>query len=333
MKSIAVSVIVTVYKTELYLEKCLDSLVNQTLKNIEIVIVNDGSPDNSQEIIDRYKALYPEKITVIQKQNGGQSDATNCGIRVAKGDYLAFMGSDDYADLTMYEKLYNVAVSNNVSIAACNYVKVFKSKKVKEKIVPEDLRVSSVRDNPEILFFSKVYFWNKVIRKDIFIENNIFFPVGCFFDDSAIAYNILYLADKIAWVDEYLYYYLQYRPDAITKTVDDRIFDIFTALDSIVNFYSKLSDYKEKYYSVICRLCQLHAFVRASILLKSDNKKLAFEFFDKMFLWFGQNYPDWKKYPYYSVLNRSKKIRIKYYLYHHIFYHHKLLLKLLFYLR
>ena len=333
MNNIAVSVIVTVYKTEQYLEKCLNSLVNQTLQNIEIVVVNDGSPDNSQVIIDRYKSLYPDKITVIKKQNGGQSDAANCGIKVAKGDYLAFMGSDDYADLSMYEKLYNTAISNNVSIVACNYVKVFKTKEEKIKIVPEDLGVSSVRNNPEIMFFSKAYFWNKLIRKDIFIKNNIFFPVGCFFDDSAIAYNILYLADKIAWVDYYLYYYLQYRPDAITKTVDSRIFDIFTALDSIVKFYSNLIDYKGKYYSVICRLCQLHTFIRINILLKSNNKELAFKFFDKMFLWFNQNFPDWKKYPYYSFLNKSKKIKIKYFFYHHIFYHHKFLLKILYFLR
>jgi len=116
---VKVSVIVPVYNVELYLEKCLDSLVNQTLKEIEIIVVNDGSPDNSQEIIDKYAKEY-KNIKAYKKKNGGLSDARNYGIKKASGEYIAFIDSDDYVRLDMYEKMYNKAKSGNFDMVVCD---------------------------------------------------------------------------------------------------------------------------------------------------------------------------------------------------------------------
>ena len=106
MNNIKVSVIVPVYNCEKYLKKCLDSLVNQTLKDIEIICVNDGSTDNSGRILEEYT---DSRIKIITKENGGLSSARNAGIAVAKGEYLGFVDSDDWVDLDFYEKLYNTA--------------------------------------------------------------------------------------------------------------------------------------------------------------------------------------------------------------------------------
>lgn len=119
-----VSVIVPVYNVEKYLERCLNSLVNQTLQDIQIIVVNDGSPDNSQEIIDRFEKEYPDKLKGYIKENGGLSDARNYGMQFVEGEYVAFVDSDDYVDETMYEKLYNKAIEEDSELVVCGYYKV-----------------------------------------------------------------------------------------------------------------------------------------------------------------------------------------------------------------
>ena len=106
---IKVSVIVPVYNVEKFIDKCLNSLVKQSLKEIEIIVVNDGSPDNSQKIIDKYVKKYPEKVQSFIKENGGQGSARNIGIVKAKGEYISFVDSDDWLDLDALEKMYSLA--------------------------------------------------------------------------------------------------------------------------------------------------------------------------------------------------------------------------------
>ena len=121
-----VSIIIPVYNVEKYLKKCLDSVVNQTLKDIEIIVVNDGSPDNSQKIIDEYAKKYSQ-IASYTKENGGLSDARNYGIKKSKGKYLAFIDSDDFIDHDMIKKMYNKAVKENLDIVVCNSVEVYEN--------------------------------------------------------------------------------------------------------------------------------------------------------------------------------------------------------------
>ena len=136
---IKVSIIVPVYGVEEWLSRCLDSLVNQTLNDIEIIVVNDGSPDNSQAIIDEYERKYPDMVKGYQKENGGLSDARNYGMKYATGEYIAFVDSDDYVDLAMYEKLYLKAKEDNADAVTCAYFKVNEKQKYK-KIVITPLR-------------------------------------------------------------------------------------------------------------------------------------------------------------------------------------------------
>lgn len=117
-----VSIIVPVYNVIHYLNRCLDSLVNQTLKDIEIIIVDDGSTDGSGELVDEYASKYPNLISVIHKNNGGLMSAWTSGVRASKGDYIGFVDSDDYAALDMYESLYTLATQNEVDIVISNYI-------------------------------------------------------------------------------------------------------------------------------------------------------------------------------------------------------------------
>ena len=121
---IKVSIIVPVYNVELYLEKCLLSVVNQTLNEIEILVVNDGSKDNSQKIIEEFQLEYPTKIFGFTKENGGLSDARNFGIDRAKGQFLGFVDSDDYVSETMFEEMYNLAIKYDAEMTICNLQKV-----------------------------------------------------------------------------------------------------------------------------------------------------------------------------------------------------------------
>ena len=120
-KSVDVSVIVPVYNVEKYIRVCLDTLVHQTLSNIEIIVVNDGTKDDSQKIIDEFSSLYPDKIIALKKENGGLSDARNYGLEHASGAYVGFVDSDDYTDIEMYQKLYEKAKQENADIVVCGY--------------------------------------------------------------------------------------------------------------------------------------------------------------------------------------------------------------------
>ena len=128
-----VSVIVPFYNVEGYIEKCLETLVSQTLEDIEIILVNDGSKDKSIEIVNKFLKMYPEKLVYLEKENGGLSDARNYAINYAKGEYIAFLDSDDYVEKDMYEKMYELAKKENSDMVECNFYWEYPNK-IKEDI-------------------------------------------------------------------------------------------------------------------------------------------------------------------------------------------------------
>lgn len=129
-KNLELSIIVPIYKTELYLKKCIDSILNQIFKNFELILVADGSPDRCGEICDEY-AKKDNRIKVIHKKNGGQASARNEGLDIAKGNYIGFVDSDDWLEPNMYEVLYNEIIKSNSIISIC---KITTSKKIKNKV-------------------------------------------------------------------------------------------------------------------------------------------------------------------------------------------------------
>ena len=163
-----VSIIVPVYNVEKYIEKCLESLVNQTLEDIEIIIVNDGSKDNSKEIVKQYLEKYPEKMVYLEKENGGLSDARNFAIPYAKGEYVAFLDSDDYVELNMYEDMYKIAKNEDSDMVECDFIWEYPNK---SKIDTGEL----YHGKHEMLEKIRVVAWNKLIKKSLLDKSKVIF--------------------------------------------------------------------------------------------------------------------------------------------------------------
>ena len=238
-----VSVIVPVYNVERYLEKCLDSLVNQTLKDIEIIVVNDGTKDNSQEIIDKYVKKYPKKVKGFIKENGGQSSARNYGLEYAKGEYIGFVDSDDYVELDMFEKLYNKAKENDFDIAICNLNFVYEETDEKKEFSinmksdltdKESLRTHMVNIYPVV--------WNKIYKKSLFDTSKLKFKEKVWFEDVEFLYKLVPHVESVGVIDDYLYNYLQ-RQGSVTNTFDKRLYNYVENLNDIVDYYKEKDFY------------------------------------------------------------------------------------------
>ena len=306
MKKYAVSVIVPVYNVEKYIKECLESLVNQTLKNIEIIVVNDGSPDNSQIIIDEYAKKYPDKIKSYIKKNGGVSDARNYGLKKENGEYVAFIDSDDFVDVTMFEKMYNNAKKTKSKVVVCNLIKY---SEVNNKYLPNNFikknQVIDLTNKDELNYINKcrAFVWNKIYEKKLF--ENFEFPKGQIFEDSAIIYNVLFEAKQISLINENLYYYRINREGTITTTINNKIFDIFKSCDSIINYHKKNNTF-EQYYKKIENLCLVHIFKRMEFFNLSKSYKLQVNYVNTAFDYLNKNFPNWKTS---SFFNKTKSLK------------------------
>lgn len=257
-----VSVIVPVYNVEKYLEKSLESLANQTLKDIEIIVVNDGSPDNSQEIIDKYVQKYPTIKSFI-KENGGVSDARNFGIKQAKGKYIAFIDGDDYVSPDMYEKMYQKAESGNFDIVVCDLNYVYDDERI--------IRVSSKIEH-DTTDIKKTYInmypcvWNKIYKKNLF-KNNIEFKKGVWFEDVDFLYKIFPYVKTIGVVKEPLNQYVQ-REGSITKTFDKRLYNYIDNFNALIEFYKERELYDK--YNRELEYCYLR-YIYATFINQATN--------------------------------------------------------------
>lgn len=235
-----ISVIVPVYNTSKYLSNCLDSLVNQTLSDIEIIIINDGSTDNSIDIINEYKNKY-NNIVVIDKKNSGVSTARNSGIKIAKGKYIGFVDSDDYVDINMYEKLYNASIIGDYDIVVCDLFTVNNNRK---KRMTSGLRVNlnnknSVRENMNSI---NATLCNKIYKTNI-IKNNLF-TENMEYEDVEFLYKLLPKIGNIGIVNEPLYFYNK-RDDSTTHTYSEKWYKLLDNLDLIIKYYKDNNLYNE----------------------------------------------------------------------------------------
>ena len=236
---VLVSIIVPVYNVENYLRRCLDSLVGQTLQDIEIIVVNDGSPDNSQLIIDEYVRKYPGKVFGLIKENGGLSDARNFGIPHAKGKYLGFVDSDDYVEITMYEKLVACAEEEEADITTCGYCGIDEQTGESRIYQVGDMTLfnQNIFECPKLLYCNAPYAWNKLYRRELFEKTEILYPKGLLFEDISTTYPLMLYANKISRVPEPLYYYILKREGAITATYSENITQILLSLGRMNDYY------------------------------------------------------------------------------------------------
>ena len=295
-----VSVIVPVYNVEKYLSKCLDSLVNQTLKDIEIIVVNDGTKDNSQSIIDKYTKKYSKKIKSYIKENGGLSSARNYGLKYAKGEYISFIDSDDYVDLQMFEKMYNEAINNKFDIVVCDTINVYEDKEVyiKSNLGYNDNDINNYIISPPMACC-------RIYSRKLFEKNK--FKEGIFYEDLELTPSFALYTNKIGFLEEGLYFYLQ-RTGSIMKQkkFNNRLLDIFDVLEKNYNLLYK--DYsKEVEYMYITHLLRT-----ATLRFLDYDKK---EYLYKINKIMKEKFPNWNKNIYYK--KSSKKLKLICFLAYH----------------
>lgn len=287
---VKISVIVPVYNVEKYLCKCIDSIINQTYTNLEIILIDDGSPDNCGVVCDDY-FLKDNRIKVIHKENGGLSDARNAGLDIAIGDYISFIDSDDYIHKDFYKTLINLIVKYNADIAQCEFLDVYEEDV--DNFSNDKLYINekiTILNNNEAInnlfnenYVNTVVVWNKLYKKELF--KNIRYPKGKIHEDEYTTYKLLFSAKKIVSISMQMYYYLRRSNSIMGKGFNIK------SLDKLYAYYEQILFYNNK------KLFELEE--------KAKNK---FEFFIKeaMINVLNSNLDDRNK-VFYNLINYYKK--------------------------
>lgn len=306
MKKIKLSIIVPCYKVEKYLPRCLDSLVNQTLKDIEIICINDGSPDNCINILKNYKEKYGNKIVIIDKENEGVWRGRKDGVKKAKGEFIGFVDSDDYVALDYAEKLYNAAISKNADISVCGFDRIdLDTGKLysREMCKPESKEII-VSKNPGDMLELNGAPWNKIYKAELLKKMHDMVNVPRVLDDMMFLQLIYINANKIVFIPDSLVFYMV-RKDSIINTVKK---------DAIKPTYESMKEVRDLYYNERPELIDYIdscAFLHLGVSLMyrmSEDKTLDFKSAlkeNKIFL--NTNFPKWKK---------SKYIKLSYVITH-----------------
>lgn len=256
-----VSIIVPIYNVEKYLEKCIKSIINQTYRNLEIILINDGSIDESANICEKYKE-QDNRIVFINKKNGGAASAKNEGLKVAKGDYIAFVDSDDFIEPDMIEYMVNTIKKYNADIIQCSFTNLYKNteKFKQDKIIEQKIESKDFLE----LFLTKwdsSLFWNKLFKREV-IEN-VFFKQGRCIDDEFFTYKCVINSKSIVTSNKIVYNY-RMRKSGVMKSegsqkqiLKDRVDYLYERYELVRKIYKDLDkDFLEHlltYYLIISR--------------------------------------------------------------------------------
>lgn len=281
-----VSIIVPVYNSEKTLSRCLNSLVSQTLSEIEIIVINDGSTDKSLLIIENFLKQFPNKIKYISRKNKGIGFTRNEGIKLARGDYLGFVDSDDFVEVDMYEKMYKRILDENADIAVCNYKIVDGSNQ--KNVIVNISNNTNLYLKPEMINLMDFAPWNKIYKKSLF--DNIKFPENLKYEDLNTIIKVFSKAKKIVKLDSYCYYYM-ISPKGETITINDKIFDIFLILDDLLKYFSNDNKKIKKQLKILC--CR-KLFVYTELSLKNENINFTKKFLDRVYDYLNKNFRHWK---------------------------------------
>lgn len=283
-----ISVIIPVYNVEDYLEKCLDSVFSQTFDDFEVIIINDGSPDNSQAIIDRYCSKYPHKITALRQENAGLSAARNTGISAATGEYLMFLDSDDYLHTEALHKIYHCAASRDLDIVCYGLCTVV------DGVVSDDSTFTVAPELADIRYlFHDSSACNKLIRRSLFVAHDLRFATGLFYEDLELIPRLALYTQKIGFVQEMLYYYL-IRTGSIMrqKVYNPKFASIYTVAETLKEAFYQTPFHKELEYIYIEHL--LHGAVLRYLQYPEGVADIR-----KISRIMGTTFPQWRKNPYY----------------------------------
>ena len=287
-----VSVIVPVYNTEKYLKNCIDSLLKQNFEDYEIIVINDLSPGNAEEIIKSYN---DKKIVYIKnKTNKGIGYNRNLGIKKAKGEYVCFIDSDDYVKEDFISKMYNYSKENNLDLCVCDYVNVDEKGNTLEEFNLSNFGITNYEENNKILCEINLGPCNKLFKKDMLIKNKIKFSEKLKYEDLSFVAVSIKNSAKIGKINEQLNYFTVHK-NSETTTRDKRVFDIFKQLDIVRNEYKSGKYLDELTVSVL-----LNYTIQQRYQIDKDTQS---KFIDDAFKYLNDNNIDYKHSEY--IKNRS----------------------------
>ena len=284
---IKVSIIVPFYNVENYIEKCLQSLVNQTLGDIEILLVNDGSQDTSEAIAKQFAEKYPNKIIYLEKENGGLSDARNYAIPYAKGQYIAFLDSDDYVETNMYEEMYNKAKKEDLDYVECDFLWEYPDKTLESK-------GKQYNNKKEMFIHTRVVAWNKLIKREIVQNNHLEFPKGYRYEDVEFFYKLLPFIHHYGIVQKPLIHYVQ-RENSISNVQNARTKEIIDVLGHVIEYYKEnnlFEEYQEEIEYTYARYILCSSMLRMVMI---EDKKERKEIINMAWKSLNTQFVNWKK--------------------------------------
>lgn len=290
-----ISIIVPIYNASKYLKKCLDSLVNQTKKELEFILINDGSTDDSESIIKSYE---DDRIKYFKRSNHGIGKTRNFGISKSTGKYIMFLDSDDYLKTDACEVLYKRIEKEKLDVVVCDFYRV-NSSVLEEKI--NDFKNTSLKDNPKLLLDINLAPWNKIYRNDLIKDDKIKFMEDLKYEDAPFVALALLKSKKIGKVNKALVYYMVHDKSETTVR-DERIFDIIKIVDIIRGYFKDYS-----WSSDVVDTLTIKILVNYNIQGRNiRDKKLRNKFIDETFDYFERNIPNYRQNSYFKERNMLK---------------------------
>lgn len=247
-----ITIVIPIYNVEKYIDDCVQSIINQTYENLQIILVDDGSTDSCPKICDKYKQK-DARIEVIHKKNGGLSDARNAGIQGARGKFICFVDSDDFTNCVYVEKLYNLIIKNDADISVSGFKRVqefkeeyFKGKEENsiEKIYTGKQMIENIYDRS--LYVQSSVTWNKMYKTEMFKKTK--FPYGKLHEDEYTTYKLYYNCKKVVMTSEILYYYRYVQNSIMNKKFNKKRLDGILALEERMRFFQEKNE--EKLYNL-----------------------------------------------------------------------------------
>lgn len=309
--NVKVSIIVPVYNIEKFIDKCLDSLVNQTLEEIEVIVVNDGSPDNSQKIIDEYVQKYPTKVKSFIKENGGQGSARNVGIEKAKGEYISFVDSDDWLDLTAMEEMYNKAKEENSDIVICDMVDHYTDNIIYHNCT----KYKSVFEvTPSAC--------NKIFRRKLIQDFR--FLSKLWYEDFNFTTKILFNTNKISVISKGFYHCNCGHESTMNNNNSKKNLDMIIIIEDIIKYLKDNNKYNKDIVSYLIFDHILITTINRVAFQRSKNKK---EVINKLICYCKDNIYDYRKQDFYKSIPLNRKI-IAWFNYHKLYNISKMLINI-----
>ncbi len=305
-KQIKLSIVAAVYNLEKYLPRCLEALVNQTLQDIEILCVDDGSTDSAPQIIEKYAKIYPDKIKTFHKENGGEFTTRNYGLQRAKGEYVTFVDTDDYVEPNWAEKLYTAAKENDADLAVCGFERIDleTSKVVATNMTNFGNTVKEINPKDDFILFINPAPWNKIYKREK-IKDLEFLPFRGFNDTMFLA-SCYTRMKKIAFVPDVLYhYYLRYDSQIHTVNKQD-VNNLKKYLLEVKQLYIKSGKYNEMKY-LLDTFAFLHLGTSVMYRVSYDKTVDIKQMLKDTIKYLDDNFGNWRKSPFLKLGHCLKK--------------------------